>query len=302
MDCSVVLSAYCGGKYLRTQLNSVFNQSRIPDEIIVIDDCSLDNGETERIIEEFAKKSTNVKKHVNSYNMGWAASFMNGINYVTKEVVFFCDQDDLWDKDKIKKMMDIMERENINVLISDCQNVDEYLRPLEEHNNSGELVRNRFVFGKSFINPKGVGAAMSIRTDFLKKYIDLWNPTIGHDRFYQIMAVCFDTIYYLDLPLICHRFHEGNATGITNRSFNAQSRIKSIEGNIELVTELQKSQFWSELDESKKKIIRGYLRFGNARKEMLRTNSLLKWLCMISYGLGYYPSKKTWIGDLKCIL
>lgn len=302
MESSVILSAYCGKKYLRTQLDSILNQSRVPEEIIVIDDCSPDNGETETIIDEYVARFTNVRKHLNPKNMGWAASFMNGINLATKDVVFFCDQDDIWAKDKIDSMMAIMETENINVLISDCQNVDASLNALEAHSCTGKLIADRFPFGKDFINPKGVGAAMAFRLEFLKKYAQYWNPTIGHDRFYQIMGVCFDTIYYLDLPLICHRFHDGNATGVAKRSFNAQSRIKSIEGNIQLVNDIQGSSLWSDLSKDKKRIIEGYVRFGNARKEMLAKKSPIKWLGMMEYGLEYYPSKKTWFGDLKCIM
>lgn len=302
MECSVILSAYCGKKYLRAQLDSILNQSRVPDEIIVIDDCSPDHGETEIIIDEYVATYPIVKKYVNSHNMGWAASFMNGISLATKDVVFFSDQDDIWDVKKIDSMMSVMENEGVNALISDCQNVDENLNPLEEHSSSGKLLVDRFPFGKDFINPKGVGAAMAFKLNFLKRYTNLWNPTIGHDRFYQIMAVCFDTIYYLDLPLICHRFHDGNATGAAKRNFNAQSRIESIEGNIRLVSNMRESSFWSDLSKDKKKTIEGYIRFGNARIEMLAKRSPIKWLGLMGYGLGYYPSKKTWVGDLKCIL
>ncbi len=104
------------------------------------------------------------------------------------------------------------------------------------------------------------------------------------------------------MPLICHRFHDGNATGVAKRSFNAQSRIESIEGNIQLVNDIQGSSWWSDLSKDKKKIIEGYIRFGNARKEMLAKKSPIKWLGMMGYGLEYYPSKKTWFGDLKCII
>ena len=302
MECSIILSAYCGEKYLGAQLDSILNQTRMPEEIIVIDDCSPDNGATERIIDDYVTKHPNVKKIVNSNNMGWAASFMNGIKYATKDIVFFSDQDDVWDVDKINAMMRIMEKEKINVLISDCQNTDDNLNPLEEHSNSGRLVRNRFLFGKSFINPKGVGAAMSIRRDFLNKYIDLWNPGIGHDQFYQIMAVCFDKFYYIDKTLILHRFHGDNATGITRRSFNAQGRIETVNSYIQLVTSIQNSHFWDELDERKQKILQGYIRFGDARRKMLEKRSLIRWLSMVGYGIGYYPSYRTWIGDLVCIV
>lgn len=302
MECSVVLSAYCGEKYLRAQLDSILNQSRSPDEIIVIDDCSPDNGVTERIIDEYAGNYPSIKKYCNPKNMGWAASFMNGIKYATKDVVFFSDQDDIWDSEKIQSMMSIMEKEKLNVLISDWQNVDENLKPLQQKQWTELLVSDRFQFGKNFIKPKGVGAAMAIRKDFMDKYYELWNPLVGHDHFYQIITVCFDTLYYLDKPLIYHRFHESNATGVARRSFDASNRIESTKGLVQLVSDIQKSSFSKELDEDKNKILRGYIKFGNARIEMLKKKSVLKWVCMAAYGLAYYPTKNTWMGDLLSIV
>ena len=90
MKTSVILSAYNGEKYLREQLDSIVNQTRKPDELIIIDDKSPDDGHTIQIIDEYCGKYSFVKKYENVRNMGWAASFMNGTTLVSEdtEIIF----------------------------------------------------------------------------------------------------------------------------------------------------------------------------------------------------------------------
>lgn len=40
---SIVMATYNGGRFLKEQLNSLCKQTRIPDEVIVVDDGSTDN-------------------------------------------------------------------------------------------------------------------------------------------------------------------------------------------------------------------------------------------------------------------
>ena len=65
---SVALCTYNGELYLKEQLGSIFKQTRLPDEIIVCDDCSTDS--TLKILDEFSKNSTvPFKIYVNVKNL-----------------------------------------------------------------------------------------------------------------------------------------------------------------------------------------------------------------------------------------
>lgn len=54
MKISVVLSAYNGAEYITEQLDSIRNQSRPADEVLIFDDVSTDN--TVEIVREYIKK------------------------------------------------------------------------------------------------------------------------------------------------------------------------------------------------------------------------------------------------------
>lgn len=302
MKTSVILSAYNGEKYLRGQLDSIVNQTRKPDELIIIDDKSPDNGRTLQIIDEYCHNYSFVKKHENARNMGWAASFMNGTTLVSDDVdiIFFCDQDDIWEHSKIEQMLALFENEKVNVVISDCKNFDDKTQSINIRANSGSLISNKFSFDNHFIDAKGVGAAMALRKGFVDKYRPYWNETIGHDRFYQIMAIMFDKLYYFDSVCIFHRFHGDNATGY--RTFKIESRIRGLEGNLELISSLEGQALLQSLSVANKIIIKRYQRFATSRLTMLKRKSIWMWLKMPIYGLSFYPTRKTWIGDLRCLL
>lgn len=53
---SIVIATYNGEKYLREQLDSLYSQTRKPDEIVVVDDRSTDG--TREILEEYAAKKS----------------------------------------------------------------------------------------------------------------------------------------------------------------------------------------------------------------------------------------------------
>ena len=42
MKTSVVMATYNGEKFLKQQLDSILSQTVLPDELVIVDDCSTD--------------------------------------------------------------------------------------------------------------------------------------------------------------------------------------------------------------------------------------------------------------------
>ena len=63
---SIIVPVYNSGKYLKTCLESLVNQTLKDIEIIAIDDCSTDNSLL--ILEEYAKKDSRIKVYHNEKN------------------------------------------------------------------------------------------------------------------------------------------------------------------------------------------------------------------------------------------
>ena len=125
MECSIAMSTYNGEKYLAEQLESIFAQTRLVDEIVISDDGSSDG--TLAIIESFREAHADVKWNVmtSARNQGFRASFRRAIAACTGDVIFLCDQDDVWMPDKVGEMLAVFEKnERVLSLICDFMTID----------------------------------------------------------------------------------------------------------------------------------------------------------------------------------
>ena len=127
MKISIAMTTYNGEKYIIEQLDSLKNQTLKPDEVIIADDGSSDNtcNLIKCYIEKF--KLVNWFFYQNEKNMGWKVNFHNVIKKTTGDVVFFCDQDDVWYLKKIETMTTIFrDNPTINVLACKSKFIDSY--------------------------------------------------------------------------------------------------------------------------------------------------------------------------------
>ena len=125
MKLSIVMTTYNGIRYIEEQLESIVNQERKADEVLIFDDGSNDG--TPEFIEKYIiknKLNNTWKVIVNEENKGWRRNFVEGIWSSTGDLVFPCDQDDIWHKDKLKVMEDIMiNNPQIKVLTTNVTNL-----------------------------------------------------------------------------------------------------------------------------------------------------------------------------------
>ena len=112
---SIALCTYNGEAYLKEQLDSLIDQTYPNCEIIIVDDCSKDG--TVDILKQYANEYPQIKLYINSENLGYTKNFEKAINLCNGEYIALCDQDDIWDKNKISIMI---HRIGDNILIYYC--------------------------------------------------------------------------------------------------------------------------------------------------------------------------------------
>jgi len=97
---SIALATYNGERYIGEQLDSILRQTRLPDELVVFDDASVDA--TQAIVLDFARHAPfPVRFQVNSVRLGSTRNFEMAIRACGGDIIFLCDQDDVWYPDKI---------------------------------------------------------------------------------------------------------------------------------------------------------------------------------------------------------
>jgi glycosyltransferase involved in cell wall biosynthesis len=129
LKISIALATYNGSKYLKEQLDSFALQTRLPDEVVVCDDFSSD--ETVNILECYAISAPFEMKIVaNEKNIGYTRNFEKALSLCTGDLIFLSDQDDVWNKNKISKILELKyANPHIEVFINDAIYVDENLKP-----------------------------------------------------------------------------------------------------------------------------------------------------------------------------
>ena len=101
---SVIIPCFNSSKTIEICLNSVLNQTLLPSEILLIDDCSSDKGLTKKCIQALQskyKKQVDIKTFFFSSNMGPGSSRNLGWENANHPYIAFLDSDDIWELDKI---------------------------------------------------------------------------------------------------------------------------------------------------------------------------------------------------------
>ena len=98
---SIAIATYNGARFLREQLDSLYAQTLLPDEVIVCDDRSSD--ETVDILKEYHKRY-GLKYYVNETILGCNHNFIKAFSLCRGDFVCICDQDDIWLPNKIETL------------------------------------------------------------------------------------------------------------------------------------------------------------------------------------------------------
>lgn len=229
MKYDVLLCTYNGEKYIVEQLKSIIEQTVKPHKVFIGDDQSSD-----RTV-EFAKaflESTDVKFEieVNQSRLGYANNFMNQAKKVTSEIAFFCDQDDIWLRNKAEIVLHAFaDKPKTELVFTNAQLVNDGLEHLK-HTLWQVLGVNeestKLTYQDTFLKRNIVtGATMAVRRERLLTCLNTPNAS-PHD--YWLASVCAmkSTISFLPDCLILYRQHSNNVLGANKRGI--KEKLKSL--------------------------------------------------------------------------
>ena len=219
MKVSVALAAFNGERYLKEQLQSVYEQSLTVDEVIICDDCSSDN--TVLVAESFIReKNLHGSWHIykNKENLGYAGNFIRTMNLCHGKYIFLCDQDDIWFHDKVMRMVKVMDdNPGIKLLACDYEpyactkDAPKLSREIMNRMKNDGSVRHIHLDCKTiFIGSEG--CAMSIRRQFFEQIKGYWTYGWAHDEFIWKLSLCEDACYLYHRILFKRRLHSDNVS------------------------------------------------------------------------------------------
>lgn len=128
---SIITPSMNSEKFIAEMINSVLRQSYLNWELIIVDDCSNDN--TIKIITEFSDERIKLVKL--NRNVGPAICRNVAIRKAKGRFIAFLDSDDLWDKEKLKRQIEFMKK-------NECVfSFTEYEKITENGKKTGNIVR-----------------------------------------------------------------------------------------------------------------------------------------------------------------
>lgn len=237
MKISVCLAAYNGAKFIIRQLDSVISQLGTDDQVIVVDDRSKD--QTVGLIKE--KYGNRIEIYVNEQNMGAIKSFERAISMAKGDIVFLCDQDDIWEEGKVEKVLKAFRVQNADLVIHDAYVVDGDLQIMHKSwNEYNKNNVNQGIFG-NLVKNAFTGAMMAFKKELVPLYLPFPKNIEMHDQWFAIVCMLEKRkIIYINEPLMKYVRHGGNVTGMRKRSLAEQ--LKGRAGTAMAIFQYKKSK------------------------------------------------------------
>ena len=228
----VVLCTYNGARFVYEQLCSISNQTHIVNKISIYDDGSTDSTlkEIERFVVSFQEsQKLLINTHINRVNLGYAKNFSQAIENSTEDIIFLCDQDDIWVPNKVECLLSLIIKENVDMVFSDGILVDENGNSISSRSvlDSYELDKDKilsfyqnsfeYLMKRNYVN----GAAAAIKREVAQSALPL-PCDMPHDYWLALWCACHNGISATPETLYRYRQHENNVIGIGSRSLVRQ--------------------------------------------------------------------------------
>ena len=213
---SVIIPTYNRSKNLKIALNSIFKQTRLADEVIVVDDGSRDN--TERIVlDTFPQVKYSRQDH-----QGVSAARNTGIKISSCQWLSFLDSDDQWLAKKLEMQIEMLKQ---NPEYRICHTNEIWIRrgkrvnPKKKHQKFGGYIFNKCL-PLCVISPSSV----IIHNSIFKKY-GLFDESLPvcEDYDFWLRICAYLPVLYIKKPLIVK--YGGHHDQLSNK-FSGMDRFR----------------------------------------------------------------------------
>ncbi|WP_316746903.1 glycosyltransferase [Pedobacter gandavensis] len=268
----ILLSTYNGSKFIIDQLDSLLRQTHENWILIIRDDGSID--ETEQLINHYQQLDDRIFLEKDCYgNLRSCQSFgklMESVRF-TANYVMFCDQDDIWEPNKIEKSLaaikslEVQYGSNVNLMVyGTYKMIDDENMPLSldvpDYSSEPNL---KLLLSQNYV----YGCTVMINKHLLRNSLPIPLTAENHDYWITLTAILNEARFlYIDEPLILYRQHKHNVSGsyvdafLSNRikRLFSQTEINSIKNRLRMFTSLYE-RFKLEMSYENQNLLKGYI-------------------------------------------
>lgn len=228
-------------EYIRSCMASIKAQTYKDYEILIIDDCTPDNGG--RFCEELAANDPQIKVIHHSVNKGLAGARETGKNEAKGEYLFFLDPDDVIEKECLEKLYNAMTATKADIVICKYRrNLDPIPRTNTEHlasiNDLFHMREDILLQNDTHYNI-GSNWGKLYRLDFIRRHNIVFEESArkSQDRVFMFdfygaspVAYMLDYVGYVytvdNVDSICQKFNPDFLSLINNTSNALAKRVQ----------------------------------------------------------------------------
>jgi glycosyltransferase involved in cell wall biosynthesis len=227
---AVVMATFNGEEWLDTQLQSLANQTRLPDRLVISDDGSIDD--TVKISQMFARSAPFEVVLLEGPRAGYGENFWFAGKHAGTDIIAWCDQDDFWYPQKLQLCEQLMVGHGVKFLSHSAMITDAALNP------SGQIMphyRKTRVLEPLVGNPlqEAFGLTTLIRSECLQlvRWEDrpksIWfDRQIGHDEVVALLSFVAGRRLEVSDVLLSYRQHGRNFVGVLYKPVGIVAHVK----------------------------------------------------------------------------
>ena len=214
----ILLATYNGEKYISEQIESILNQTYKNIRLLISDDCSTDNTRT--ILREWVEKDERVFLCEQPKNLGYIKNFEFLLNQVESPLFMLSDQDDVWLPEKVEKSIEILNKENADLVFGDLEVVDENLNTI--YPSFGDFMLLNIKIKKEIGSYKVnylyncvTGCTILSKKEWIPKILPVPSKSkyVAHDHWIGLMIALEGKLAYMPEKYIKYRQHGNNQIG-----------------------------------------------------------------------------------------
>ena len=295
----IVMATYNGEKYLSQMLDSLVNQTRPANYIIVVDDGSTDS--TLDILKRYCPKLP-LRIIPFEQNQGHRAAFSRALEEARNvldetDYIALADQDDIWLPQKHEILIAEIEKQNVDLILGDAEVIDaEGKKIADSWRTLGHIPEHLSLQAIMTGFTNVTGCMVLFRANLLKDVLPIPLEVPVHDQWITFCASARNGYTSIRTPVIQYRIHGSNAIGLGH----SHTWTGNLKLNLRWAKMLRETPHYSKLSPIDQEFLNTYISYVENRLTKFVLPGYLFWIIKNSESL--YPHIKSKFAMIPRIL
>ena len=195
---SIITPMYNGAAFVGETIESVLRQTYEKWEMIIVDDCSPDNGESIRVVKQFSDHRIHLIE--SKINKGSSGARNTALKQARGQYIAFLDSDDLWPEDYLMSQLRALQEKNAVIIYGAVQLIDEC---------------TKHKIGSPYLRPSRVNYNDTLKVCFICPSAAIYDTSRVRKYYFResLRSMRDDYVYWLDmLKEVDWAYYNPNAT------------------------------------------------------------------------------------------